>query len=356
MGNRWKDDYKRRENILYIVVWAILATIPVMIEISNIMRGTEMVFERVLNWWKDMIPMLAMFLINNELLMPKLLKKGHLRFYALSLIAIILVCFIYTLIQGPPEPPAGSPGLPPPPDRAPAKLPLHLLFSLLLGMITIGCNIAISLSYDYYRNKTINRELENYRLQQEIKYLKEQICPHFLMNVLNGIHEMAEEDVKKAQEMIIELSELLRHVLYEGASTSIASEVKFISNYVALMRMRCSEDVVSIKLNIPEKPSEIHHIAPLLFISFVENAFKHGISNKDKSHIEITLRQEEEQLCFSCTNTIAHAADSEHKSKEGGVGLSNIMRRLELLYGEEHSLCIIEDDKTYTVELTIPYR
>ena len=129
-----------------------------------------------------------------------------------------------------------------------------MLFSLLLALLTLGVNVAVSMAFTYNRQQADKMDLENYRLQEELKYLKQQISPHFFMNVLNNIHEMTEEDVGKAQEMILELSRLMRYVLYESenGSTTLAAEAQFISSYVSLMKRRYLEDVVKVSLELPQ--------------------------------------------------------------------------------------------------------
>ncbi len=189
-------------------------------------------------------------------------------------------------------------------------------------------------------------------LQEELKYLKYQISPHFLMNVLNNIHEMAEVDTKMVQKMIIELSQLMRHALYENGTTSLASEVTFISSYISLMKMRYPDDTVKVTVNMPEEPSSNKKIPTLLLISFVENAFKHGVTYLTPTYIDIRLDESENHIYFSCVNSISPKNDGR---KEGGVGIVNVRRRLDLLYGDKYSLSIEKDDERYSVTLIIPF-
>ena len=221
--------------------------------------------------------------------------------------------------------------------------------------MTVGLNVAISLAFTYNREQSERKELENNRLQEELKYLKQQISPHFLMNVLNNIHAMAEENIKGAQEMILELSCLLRHVLYdsENEMTSLASESRFIASYIALMKMRYVEGIVQVNLDIQEQNSDDARIPPLLLISFIENAFKHGVSYNSGTIINIKLCEADGKILFTCDNTKPLKKDS---GTEGGVGLSNVRRRLELLYGDNYSLEINETKTIHSVTLIIPCR
>ena len=237
-------------------------------------------------------------------------------YYAISVCAVLLTfgVFSYNVDNGryghrevryapPPPPHLDEPAVRPPepfhelpghfvPERRPHFiLPLPLLFRIVLALLTIGVNVAISLSFSYRREQDNRKELEKFKLQEELKYLKQQISPHFFMNVLNNIHKMADEDVSKSQEMIIELSQLMRYVLYESenGSTDLASESRFISSYVGLMKMRYLEDIVKVNLELPDETSANLRVPPLLFLSFIENAFKHGVSYLNDTEINIKL-------------------------------------------------------------------
>lgn len=310
--------------------------------------------------------------------MPCLLKKGKVAWYFLTIVLLLIAFTIYQhnaipdFVKSPSafRPPmefghGGNPPLkpdfPPPPFEArpdkihrpgpPVRVPLPELFMLVLGMMTIGINVAVSFAFDGHRNKLQNKELENYRLQEELKYLKYQISPHFFMNVLNNIHEMAEEDTGKAQQMIIELSQLMRHALYEDGTTTLPSEVTFISSYISLMKMRYPDDIVSVNVDLPDNPSANKKVPTLLFISFIENAFKHGVTYTRPTSIDVHMSETEKHLYFSCENTVS---SSDEDKNTGGVGIANVRRRLDLLYGENYSLSISNDGNKYSVILIIP--
>ena len=225
---------------------------------------------------------------------------------------------------------------------------------LVLAMMTIGINVSLSLIFQNNRERMNIKELENYRLQEELKYLKQQISPHFFMNMLNNIHEMAEENVAKAQEMIIELSQLMRHALYEEGSVTLSSEINFISSYVSLMKMRYPDEIVKVKIRLPENPSEVKKVPTMLFISFIENAFKHGVTYLSPTLIDIELEEIEDKLLFRCSNTLPDQFQDKKGSAKGGVGLTNVRRRLDLLYADNYMLEINKNETTYSVTLEIP--
>ena len=177
-----------------------------------------------------------------------------------------------------------------------------------------------------------------------------QINPHFFMNTLNNIHALVEFDPVKAQEMIVELSKMMRFVLYEGNKQSVplSRELDFIRHYVTLMQLRYTERV-RITLNLPQETPE-RQIPPLVLITFIENAFKHGVSYQRESFIEVTVMVENETLRFSCHNSKADRPNEE----KGGVGLANVRRRLDLIYGEKYRLSIKDKPDAYHVELYLP--
>lgn len=335
-----------------------------------------------------MVPLFIIFLVHNYILIPQLIKKGYTARYGLSILVIILLyagaLYAFDMHRphriedieprhslaekdghlpphsiAPRPPHIFDPGSPPDRDphnmkRPPHPFPFHILFKLFLAIMVIGANVAICLIFTYNQEKDKLKDLENFKLQEELKYLKQQISPHFLMNVLNNIYEMAEEDSKTAQEMILELSNLMRYVLYESENgiTSLSKEAKFISNYVALMKRRYIEDMVKINLDLSEQVSHRINIPPMLLISFIENAFKHGVSYLHESFINVRLYDKDGKVHFSCENSIPPQRNS--KKNNGGIGLTNVKRRLDLLYGDNYSLHISDNDKIYSVKLIIP--
>ena len=203
------------------------------------------------------------------------------------------------------------------------------------------------------REKEARRELEKQTLQQELEYLKYQINPHFFMNTLNNIHALVDIDPEVAKRTIVQLSGLMRYVLYDGAQKTISlqKETDFIHHYISLMKIRYNKKV-EITVNVPAANPDIQ-VPPLLFIPFIENAFKHGISYRKTSFVHISLQADEKRLCFQCSNSRHHTeAKSDHYS---GIGLENVRKRLTLLYAERYALDIDESDPdVYCLKLNIP--
>ena len=175
------------------------------------------------------------------------------------------------------------------------------------------------------------------------------------MNTLNNIHALVDIDPSKAQETIRELSKMMRFVLYEGDKSGVplTKEFEFVRTYTKLMQLRYS-DKVRITVDVPDEAPDVT-IPPLMLISFIENAFKHGISYQHDSFIDIkvVLRNplpDVTHLCFTCSNSKAERPNQE----KGGVGLANVKKRLDLLYDKNYTLKIKDEADIYIVELILP--
>lgn len=207
-------------------------------------------------------------------------------------------------------------------------------------MIIRNCfNLAISaaiatgihLAMRWQAAETARREAEAARTAAELKNLRSQINPHFLLNTLNNIYALTAIDTQRAQQTIMELSKLLRHVLYDNQQpyVNLAKETEFLVSYIDLMKIRLSDEVdIRTDIRIPE-PCDIR-IAPLIFISLIENAFKHGVSATGRSFIHIRLEADENRITCSIENS-NHPKNSDDNSGHG-IGLKQVRARLELLY------------------------
>jgi two-component sensor histidine kinase len=205
------------------------------------------------------------------------------------------------------------------------------------------------------RHATIEKkqkELEKEKLNSELAFLKSQVSPHFFFNTLNNIYSLITIHAEDAKDAVLKLSKLMRYLLYESeqGQTLLSSEIDFMNNYIDLMRLRMSEKV-KLTVDFPEKYDNVT-IAPLLFIPFIENAFKHGISYREKSFIDIAMTISKETLTFRCVNSDNRVSD-EAVDNHSGIGLENVNKRLNLLFPGRYSLKIDKSMKTYHVELTI---
>jgi two-component system LytT family sensor kinase len=231
-------------------------------------------------------------------------------------------------------------------------IPARILFlsfnrvaSLCMLMVLLGGTIRLGLSFIKSQNE--KKLLENANLNAEVNFLKSQINPHFLFNTLNGIYSLAHHRSEQTEEAILKLSELMRYVLYESGTerVELAKDIQYITNYINLQRLRLSSKV-SVKYEVDGNLTGA--IAPLLLISFIENAFKYGISYAHSSSIHISITVFEETLTLLVENPIV-----ENNSFVGGVGLKNVIRRLDLLYPQKHSLDIVDNGRLHVVNLKL---
>jgi LytS/YehU family sensor histidine kinase len=194
--------------------------------------------------------------------------------------------------------------------------------------------------------------VEKENVENQLGFLRNQVSPHFFMNTLNNIHSLIDINSEEAKESIIKLSKLMRHLLYESEAEQIpiSKELEFVRNYVDLMRLRYSKKV-SIDLEITGQVAD-KYIPPLLFTSFLENAFKHGIGHNDNSYIRIAFNFVEERLEFCIINSNPHA--QKENGHSGGIGIENSRKRLDLLYADRYSLEIDDGNDAYTVTLILP--
>lgn len=225
------------------------------------------------------------------------------------------------------------------------------MFSMVL---TISLAAAIKMSIRWGQIEAARREAERSRTEAELKNLRNQLNPHFLLNTLNNIYALIAFDTDKAQQAVQELSRLLRHVLYDNQQTfvSLGKEMDFIRNYIELMRIRLSSNVV-VETNIDISPDNRTEIAPLIFISLIENAFKHGISPTEPSFIRIAFSESNGEVRCEITNS--YHPKTETDKSGSGIGLEQVSKRLELIYPGRYQWQheVSKDKKEYSSRLVI---
>jgi LytS/YehU family sensor histidine kinase len=205
----------------------------------------------------------------------------------------------------------------------------------------------------WYLQDKIRKDLENQKLQAELSYLKMQVNPHFLFNALNNIYSLSVmENSKKTGESIMKLSELMRYVLYEKEDAqnkvSLDKEIKHINSFIDLEKLRHEGDTY-INFSIEGTPNG-KRVAPLLLFPLIENAFKHGILTDASKPVNIELKISNNTLDFSLQNF----KNSYFKDEAGGIGIQNVNRRLELLYGKNYTLNVKESPDKFFVDLQLP--
>ena len=229
-------------------------------------------------------------------------------------------------------------------------------FSGFLMFLVLNCMVAaIALAIRHViRTRQIKQQLKDEKAKNteaELAWLKNQINPHFLFNTLNNISSLTQIDPDAAQDAIAQLSDLLRYAMYETnkKTVPIQGEVEFMRNYISLMKLRCNEKTtVNYQLSIVNYQLEV---APLLFISLIENAFKHGVSSSRPSKIDIRLEQTDDRLVFTCDNTNYPKDDADRSGS--GIGLENTRRRLDLMYADRYTWEQSLQGDIYHVRITL---
>ncbi len=192
--------------------------------------------------------------------------------------------------------------------------------------------------------------LKDEKAKTELLHLKSQVNPHFFFNMLNNLYGLVDKDSKKAQELILKLSDMMRYSIYEGQKELVAlsAEVDYLQNYIALHKMRYHKTIdVVFNHQIGETD---YRIMPLLFIILLENAFKHGVENlRENAYVHINLSAANNEICFDIENNF----DSTQDNVQEGIGLNNLKRRLELVYPNSHTLSFSKTNDIYKARLTI---
>lgn len=380
----------RKEHTIYSAIWAMLYASPV-INIYTRMAGNPRItfsWTEILHAWEYTSTWLVMFAIHNFLLLPLLLRKRKTGTYLCLSFLILLTGMFITYLNRPmhknqyktrmeaewkadslayervaavrlgdgrycsPQNPMRRKPLDYQPiDPLPMLGPGELV-AFFGGLLLMGMNLGVKLYFMSQRDRERQKIIDQRNLEQQMEYLKYQVNPHFFMNTLNNIHALVDIDPERAKTTIVELSKMMRHILYEGSKKLIplTREVEFLNLYVQLMRLRYTRKV-HINVDVPPQLPELK-LPPLMLIIFVENAFKHGISYREESFIDIKLRVENKRLLFSCCNS--KPTQVQRTNEKGGMGLQNVRQRLELLYDDDYTLDISDGEKTYEVKLDIP--
>lgn len=399
----------RKEHLIYTSIWLMLYLSPLASLYMRMSSNPNIAFSwhEILNAWAFNTIWLVLMLIHNFLLLPVLIIKRRTWQYLVLSLALLISCTFVSSLARPGGPHSDkrrklmemndrnyyicgksdiceAPGLcqkiehdpkedmcrkpihrgksfPMPrynPDELRPIRPVPMMgpgdaVAFFGGLMLMGMNLGVKLYFKTQEDRDHQEMLEKQDLERQLEYLRYQVNPHFFMNTLNNIHALVDINPERAKTTIVELSKMMRYILYEGDKKLIPvqREALFLKNYIELMRLRYSSRV-SINLDIPEMMPDVM-LPPLLLIIFVENAFKHGVSYAAPSFIDIKVTVTQEMLQFKCRNSRQEQKPDE-KKKKGGVGLANARRRLDLLFHDKYSLEIKEDDKEYDVQLEIP--
>ena len=315
---------------LHLAAWSVVFGLPLFVPGG---REPVMNMQEYVRFLVVPLSFMAVFYVNYLLLIDRYLFTRHVgRFLlanALLVAGVMLLVHLFFRF-----------GIPPRPHHPPMERPwqdtmFFFLRNAMLYLLVVGVSVAIRMTGQWYRAENIRKDLERSRSEAELQNLKSQLNPHFLFNTLNNIYSLIQLDPDRAQQTVHDLSRLLRYVLYDSSQPMVPleKELDFIRNYVELMRIRLPEHV-KLTTDISSATSETQ-VAPLLFISLIENAFKHGVSHNKPSFIDLKIHQEGTRIVCSIRNSDFPKDNGQDKSGSG-IGLQNLSRRLELLYPSHH--------------------
>jgi len=382
------DKSRQQELAVYILIWVGALVAPPLDHYLNTLQDhIDYDWGVVLNGLFGMLPFFCTFWLHDFLVAPYILQHDKRKQYAVRMAVLMGLFVLVQCLLRPqnkhfdidearriedighdpiheeaplihfqrPAPPTAEeesqkPPRKPAPDKGPAT-PIGMVHFAMAVMLC-GLNVGVKFFFKSRKDEIARMETERHQLKKELEFLTYQISPHFFMNTLNNIHVLIDIDPVKAKFAVIELSKMLRYALYEGNTTMVklSQEVDCLRHYIELMKLRFTQKV-DIATSLPSD-TQNGEIPPMLLITFVENAFKHGISYRKQSFIHVVVSVDENLILFACVNSIA----PRQTESKGGVGLENVKKRLELIYKDNYSLDIKSESATFDVKLSLPLR
>jgi two-component system, LytTR family, sensor kinase len=333
----------------HISGWGIFFAVPLL------MRSWEVSPEHINNLPLEIIIiffslLIGVFYVNFWVLIPRVLNKFGTRFYVLSVVGLWLIFtsiafFIIVFLMK---------------NRYDIPYFAHVFpFTMIVAL-----SLSIRLLIDKSKIEQQQNERENETLKSELSFLRSQISPHFLFNIMNNVVALSRVKPEKVEPTLIQLSHLMRYMLYntDERKVSIAKEIEYLESYIDLQKLRFGDSIdVVFEKNIEQNNAQIqpstlnphsHQIEPMLLIPFVENAFKHGTGMVQNPEIKISIVVRDNQLIFNVLNKF-DPLSIETKDKDSGIGLKNVSRRLDLLYAENQTLDLSNEGGVFKVDLKI---
>ncbi len=331
VSNRWF------RILLHIAVWVVLFTLPFLMRPQREMPPAR----EIVSYMLGNATFIAFFYLNAYLLVPALLSKRHYWRYVLAVIggyaAVVLLQSILSLYFHRPDQKSFWP---------------HVLFLFFLFLFFLASSMAFRLIGDQIIADQRAKDTENEHLKTELSFLRSQASPHFMFNVLNNMVALARKNSDLLEPSLIKLSSLIRYTVYEAneEKVDLDKEIEYLKSYIDLQQQRFGKNVdFTVDL---DQVDDHYQIEPMLLISFVENAIKHGTGFMANPSIDIKLKAEKGRLDFLVKNR--YNPDSlEVKDRTSGIGLSNVKRRLDLLYQQQHQLNIVRSEGRFTVSLQL---
>jgi len=329
----------RVQIVVHISMWLLLYGFTFYPILNNTRPIPTVVFPKL-------IVIVTLFYFNYFYLVPAfLLRKNVFVYILVSLLLLIVSVEFLNHFYEPKFPERFKVGKPP---MDFGFMPVYRTF------ISLGIPYVISailrMYVEWKRNENLRLSVEKESIKSELQFLKAQLNPHFLFNSLNTIYALSVKKSPDTSEAIVDLSELMRYMLYEADKDLVPlnKELDYIKSYIQLQRLRLSDsENVSLKITGEDRGKAV---PPLLFISFIENAFKYGTDYKGKTFVKITLTITDESIYLNVKNRIGIFREP---TKNSGIGLENIRNQLELIYPDLHILEVENDGENYEVSLTI---
>lgn len=409
---RIKPSYKK--NIIILLIWVLIfASAPLYMLYEEFIIDSEVDWQELTHIWSFETGFLVIFLIHHYWMLPQLVYRRRFKLYALCYLPLLTAFGAFLMSLGPRHPslapfhkdqphkneapppqfgPREKDGEKPFRDGGPRKynedsraingeprdihekqrqhfkprkkhgpLPAPILAKLVIAALMMGVDFGI---VAWRRQQMMGQRLlmlERLNLERELEHLRQQINPHFLMNTLNNIHALVDIDSERTKRAIVQLSCLMRYALYHGNETMVplAKDLEALDVYFQLVRLRYSNKV-DIQFRTLEGDVPTMQVPPLIFATFIENAFKHGISYRHSSYVHASLQLTDDgrHLLFQCINSRHTQTDQQptaNPKKGEGIGLQNVRKRLDLLYEDRYTLTINDTNpNTYSIELTLP--
>lgn len=354
MGNSSKMKGKNRNRysvtLVHVLLWSMIFIVPYFF----MDRETLFRWDRFARSIPDMLGFLLVFYINYFVLIDRFLFKGKTKEFILYNLFLIAGVALFMHFGNDLMKLISPDNFPHRSNRRMKPSPWLFIVRNFTTLVTMmGLSVALKMTFRLFEVENERKELEKAKSEAELQNLKNQISPHFLLNTLNNIYALIEFNPAKAQHAVLDLSKMLRHILYDNDKPYVPlhREVSFIKNYLELMRIRLSDHVtLHTKLSVNENSET--PIAPLIFISLIENAFKHGISGDKPSFIDISLAEKPGGI-VEFTSRNSYYPKSESDKSGSGIGLELVKKRLELVYPGRYFWNFEMDDRVYSTTLLI---
>lgn len=331
--------------VTHILLWVVVFVVPVLIFASE----GRPIFETLERSAMQLAFFMILFYINYCWLIENFLfKRKALLFVLINLFLILLVSNLkFEILFN-----VSFENAPPPPDKHPKTPPKGFVyFDFVVNLLPVVTSIAIKYAQRFFILELEQKEMAATKLHAELQHLKYQLQPHFFFNALNNIYSLIVFDPDKAQKSVHSLSKLMRHFLQKSDKEKIllSEEVDFLNQYIELMRLRLTEKTI-VTTDFPTEVPQVE-IAPLLLITLVENAFKHGVSATTTTEIHFSIKSDEKMICFTAENTLLAKQNSDLYSSS--IGIDNLRKQLNLIYPNRNAYTITTEGGKYKSEIVI---